>query len=114
MFIVALTSIFIVANGRNLACMVLHHLCHLEYWYLLISLHSVSDLAGSQYRTFHIKTWTFGCCVIPWIYGRFPQPGRGSPDPSLVCVDASREQVRGPALCLVSSDTAGKVGRGQW
>lgn len=43
-----------------------------------------------------------------------PSQAEVLPDPSLVCVDASREQVRVPALCLVSSDTAGKVGRGQW
>ena len=35
------------------------------------------------------------------------------PDPSLVCVDASREQVTVPALRRVSSDAAGQVGRGQ-
>ena len=34
------------------------------------------------------------------------------PDPSLVCVDASREQVTVPALRGVSSDAAGQVGRG--
>lgn len=34
-------------------------------------------------------------------------------DPSLVCVDVSREQVRVPALRVVSSDAAGQVGRGQ-